>query len=285
MWINRPCDCVLPGDQWIRFVHAGREMYNDTSYKHFAKLKAHSHDSLHLLILIEGNNTLKFNGSVVEWSAPQGMLIDSGIEHEVRPNRAGAIEYLQITFNVLDEHKHSKQSSWNALATSLGGRPITQAKITDTQWRNAIPDLMACVKALEDHNPLALSGRLMTLLSTLGEPTNEELPRKLAALQREIARDPAYQWTPDTLAEFCQWSSGYLHRKCRAALGCTPMEWVFRLRLEKASTLLIEGSLDLAGIAEMCGFADAYHLSRRFKSYYGIPPGVWRRQQSKIITS
>lgn len=59
--------------------------------------------------------------------------------------------------------------------------------------------------------------------------------------------------------------------------GMTPYAYLLRLRLEKARELICKG-YTLVDTALEIGFADQSHLTRHFKSIYGIAPGEFKRQ-------
>ncbi len=280
IWVKQSCDCQLLGEKRVEVVHASWEYHRGDSWKHFAKLKPHAHPEMHLVILVKGENLLQCDGQKRIWRAPDGVLIDSNMAHEVRPSQRGEIEYLQVTLRLLDEAGQMRVGTWSALAEELGGQSIEPSALTPSVWQRAVPDLQATVQALAVADRLALSARLLALLSTLSSAKEEKLPAKLASLQVMVCRRPEMEWTIAGLANLCGWSSGYLHRYCRDALGITPMEFVYRIRLEKACALLREGNLNLAAIAEICGFTDAYHFSRRFRQRYGLAPGAWRRSHA-----
>lgn len=82
--------------------------------------------------------------------------------------------------------------------------------------------------------------------------------------------------TPDMAAHigmsrsaFCQWAP--------QALGTTPARYLRRLRLEKSQELLAQDSAPVDQIAELTGFSDRAHLSREFKTHFGITPVQCRR--------
>lgn len=62
----------------------------------------------------------------------------------------------------------------------------------------------------------------------------------------------------------------------RRRLGVSPVEGLERLRLARAEPLLWLSHLSLRAIAVQCGFADAYHFSRRFRAVYGMAPSAFR---------
>lgn len=84
--------------------------------------------------------------------------------------------------------------------------------------------------------------------------------------------------TVDQLARFASLSPSRFHAQFNADFGCSPMRYVKQQRLEKAARLLAGANSKLAEIADLTGFADAFHLSHAFKSRYGVAPRVYRLQ-------
>jgi len=81
------------------------------------------------------------------------------------------------------------------------------------------------------------------------------------------------------LARSAALSPATLNRRFRELMDCTPMDYVRKERLRRATLLLGDRSLNL-GLAELagrCGFVDAPHFSRLFRQAYGMSPCEWRR--------
>jgi LacI family transcriptional regulator len=51
--------------------------------------------------------------------------------------------------------------------------------------------------------------------------------------------------------------------------------------LERVKSLLVQTAFSLEKIAELTGFEYPEYLSVAFKREFGIPPGVFRRQQRR----
>ena len=77
------------------------------------------------------------------------------------------------------------------------------------------------------------------------------------------------------LAELAQMSKYHFLRSFNATVGVTPYQYVVRLRVERARRMIERGS-DLAEVAIEAGFADQSHLTRQFKSEFGLAPGSYR---------
>lgn len=64
------------------------------------------------------------------------------------------------------------------------------------------------------------------------------------------------------------------------SMGCAPMAWIERRRLERAQELLLTTPASVAEIAHRVGFADPFYFSRRFRQCFGRSPSTMRRQQA-----
>jgi AraC family transcriptional regulator len=80
----------------------------------------------------------------------------------------------------------------------------------------------------------------------------------------------------DELAGAASVSPGHVFRVFREQYGCGPARAFELMRLARAAIALQRSNASLSEIAELNGFANAYHLSRRFAATYGSPPGRYR---------
>jgi AraC-like DNA-binding protein/ligand-binding sensor protein len=73
-------------------------------------------------------------------------------------------------------------------------------------------------------------------------------------------------------------SAPYFSSVFKEEMGENLSNYLNRLRVEKAATLLIESDLNLIDIASACGFEDQSWFSKIFKNYAGISPGRFREK-------
>jgi AraC-like DNA-binding protein len=86
--------------------------------------------------------------------------------------------------------------------------------------------------------------------------------------------------TVGELARAASVSPGHLYRTFREHYGCGPAHALELIRLSRAAMTIQRSNASLADVARETGFANAYHLSRRFSAAYGLPPGKYRRDQA-----
>jgi AraC-like DNA-binding protein len=72
-------------------------------------------------------------------------------------------------------------------------------------------------------------------------------------------------------------STRTLQRALKETLNCSPTEILLAVKMHEAKRLLGKGSMNVSETAYRLGFENADHFSRRFKSYYGVPPSAFVR--------
>jgi AraC family transcriptional regulator len=68
----------------------------------------------------------------------------------------------------------------------------------------------------------------------------------------------------------------YMARVFRRHNGCSPGEYLRRLRVNRACRLLSDTDESLAAIAYGTGYSDQSHFTRHFKRAMGVTPGEFR---------
>src|SRR4051795_13280172 len=74
-------------------------------------------------------------------------------------------------------------------------------------------------------------------------------------------------------------SKAHFSRKFKLAVGESPHAFVVRMRLERASHLMMTSAASLSEIALSVGFSDQAHLCRLFRQAFGQSPASWRRER------
>jgi len=62
----------------------------------------------------------------------------------------------------------------------------------------------------------------------------------------------------------------------KSAMSVSPMAYVRKLRIEKASGILMTTDKPIGFVAAECGFVNQFHFSRVFRDYMGISPKEYR---------
>ncbi|TAG08934.1 MAG: AraC family transcriptional regulator [Verrucomicrobia bacterium] len=81
----------------------------------------------------------------------------------------------------------------------------------------------------------------------------------------------------DSIAKACEVDGPYLCRLFSRFHDESPYQFLTRLRMEYASSLLLESDLTVKQVSANLGFKDAFHFSRVFKSVHHAPPSRFRQ--------
>lgn len=82
-----------------------------------------------------------------------------------------------------------------------------------------------------------------------------------------------------TLADVCNHvslSASYTSKIFKEIVGCSLSRYIYQLRMNKSKELICTTSYKIYEIAEMVGYTDISHFSKKFKEYWGHSPQHYR---------
>jgi AraC-like DNA-binding protein len=88
---------------------------------------------------------------------------------------------------------------------------------------------------------------------------------RLAKVMAAVAEDSAKAWTRNKMAGMSGMSNSTLTRFFNRFVGCSPVEYLLRVRIKKACALLSFPDLTISEIASSCGFSDSNYFCRQFR--------------------
>ena len=80
----------------------------------------------------------------------------------------------------------------------------------------------------------------------------------------------------EAVASACELDAPYLCRLFGRFHDESPYQFLTRLRMQHAASLLLEERLSVKEVAQAVGFPDPFHFSRVFKSIHRVPPSRFR---------
>lgn len=91
-----------------------------------------------------------------------------------------------------------------------------------------------------------------------------------------IEKNLSQSITVEELSQIVHFHPNYFTRFFREHIGCSPIQYINRLRLDKAKQLLRSTNLSIKEITDLTGFNDAGYFSRVFKKNTGLSPLEYR---------
>lgn len=128
-------------------------------------------------------------------------------------------------------------------------------------------------RALAEHQLLALSD---WLIDTTEPPATSGSDPAVTAACELLTVDLAAPTSLPEVAAAVGLPYDTFRRRFTAEVGQSPLAYRNAHRLRSAATLLRMTEMTIREIARQLGYADEFHLSRRFRAHFGVPPRVYR---------
>lgn len=118
--------------------------------------------------------------------------------------------------------------------------------------------------------------RLMEELVTCRRKSSDR-PREIQCALDQMAQSDLGLITVDDLANAAGYSRFHFTRIFKAHEGMAPGQYIQRERLRLSVRLLQTTTHSVKEIAATCGFRDSNYFCRAFHKFFGVSPGVFRR--------
>lgn len=133
-----------------------------------------------------------------------------------------------------------------------------------------------------DHFAQRLTQFCLLLLDDMrqnAQPFNSPLAVDAERCIRNCFSDP--ECTAESVAERLDFSLSHLTRVFKEQYGCTLVQYIDQLRMEKARRILCETNEKISVIIDQCGFASESNFIRKFKKIEGVTPIQYRQLHMK----
>ncbi|WP_163510358.1 AraC family transcriptional regulator [Fodinicola acaciae] len=145
------------------------------------------------------------------------------------------------------------------------------------------PSALRTVLRASPRSPLAAEHQLMALADWLLDATAPDdggLSPAVATATERLAEDLAGAVDLRVIAAEVGLPYDVFRRRFVAEVGQPPLAFRNGRRLQAAATLLRLTDMTLREIARTLGFTDEFHLSKRFRAHFGVPPRDYRTGRS-----
>jgi AraC-like DNA-binding protein len=306
---DRASDDRARGD-WARYWRAGDQARGamgpiEAMHAHFRShvYHRHSHETYSFGVTDDGAQAFTCRGGHHVSTANMVMLFNPDDPHDGHAATGPGFTYRMIHLapalveELLGESAIAGVSGRGSASGRAGvsGRPLFPTPVIDDPWlaqrlRLLYNVLTGTSTPLEQHQHLTSTMGLLTRHATpatavlpaapvspvangLTAPASARIASRVRALLHDAYATPL---AASDLAAVAGCSRYTATRAFTAAYGLTPSDYQRQLRLRAARTLLTDGTSP-AEAAATVGFADQAHLTRWFRRYYGVTPGVYRQ--------
>lgn len=185
----------------------------------------------------------------------------------------------------------NNQAPWEFVYIIISGEgvlPYFEYAVQHSGKIMDIPDFHPAVKILLDlynkaengliKNAFAADSRAFEFLCALCDMTVKKSSGLTDRAKNYLEQNFEKQITLEAAARQLGVSQSHLSREFVKHTGEKPIQYLTKLRIERAVYLLNSTDLKLDEISSRCGFSDSNYFGKTFKKYMNISPAEFRRQ-------
>jgi AraC-like DNA-binding protein/quercetin dioxygenase-like cupin family protein len=263
------------------------------SCEHNGIYETHSHRDFYELVIVRSGKADQIIGNFKQRLRGGNIfVIPPHIEH--RYEHAEKFEIYNVLFST-NFFKYFEYDLRNSVNYHL---LFPQRDANENEKKNFVPEILRLdgksffeldrlAKDIEEELELSLIGsrvgalsnflKIMLLLIRNAEPINDrfEKDKNLRNIGKLItALDSKYmdKWSIASMAKFCGMQVNNFRFKFKEHTGLSPVNYLMKLRIEKAAALLLFSDMNVSEIALVVGFDDSNYFSRQFNKYIGRSP-------------
>ncbi len=249
----------------------------------------HTHDFNELVFVIGGSATHVFGKTKIRIEPGTFFLVDSSMKHAYQDCRDFKLINVLIRKDFITDRKnvlslcHGYRTLFSHMLT---GRFIQPANLTIERLDECL--LLVNRIEREQFQPDAASDEMSSLLllqllitaCRYSESRDARVESRWSGLGKVFPYMQTHCHEDISLEKLCSvacMSKRSFIRYFSRTAGCTPIQYLLRIRISKASRLLRERTdMPLSEVALACGFEDANYFSRAFRKFTGVPPKRFR---------
>ena len=272
-----------------------RSIHGDQHHQHPGDLTdvEHWHDFAELVIITEGYGIHSIDGIDYPVSAGDIFVFQGKTKHHFKERHGLSMHNIMYDNRRLQHSFKNLQgdAGYNAmflLEPAYRRRHRFKSRLRIS--RRSLAHVEAIVHKIQDEQEQQLAGSDTLMLSMLLELivffsrqySKVDIPqaKALYRIGKIIGRlETQYKkdWNIPQLSKVAGMSKSSLISTFKNATGYSPIDYLIRIRLQKAAELLIETEESLGEIAVQCGFHDSNYLTRQFRRVYNLTPRQFRK--------
>ncbi|MDO4483751.1 MAG: AraC family transcriptional regulator [Clostridia bacterium] len=192
-------------------------------------------------------------------------------------NPESADIWVQSLIQRCRESRTAPQSLKHYIFLLLQRLIINQPNVSESITFASHVQVFACTSSQQLCSLLhSLLPSLLQLPDTADDGKNADVRTVILYLQQHYAD----RITLEMLAGMINLDKSYLCRLFKRETGESILQFLTRIRLEKAASLLRKGSASAKDISSLVEFDDPFYFNRLFKKQYGMTPGEYRERKS-----
>ena len=249
----------------------------------------HDHNYSEIAVIISGPARHVLDGENVPVSAGDVLIVHPGAVHAY--DETAEMEIVNLIF----DPSRLSLPQLDGYSLPLFGKIFPDGKNLYHSAKPAVhldpedlTETVRMIRKLEDELKNPLPGKLflclalfMEIIAYLSRKSGEQNSARQANFRigeaiRYMNRHYAEPVELKKLAKIANMSERSFFRHFHVSAGCSPVEYLLKIRLQHGCDLLINGNASVAEIAIQCGFCDSNYFCKQFRRAFSVSPRTFR---------
>jgi AraC-like DNA-binding protein len=276
--------------------HTSKIKYPLTATRHqpgsHGAVQFHDHDFTEVAMITAGTGIHHFRNSFSKISTGDLLVIPEGIHHYY--SDASTLGVVNLLFRpdafLSKEMFNTLNECFNGAFVPETASPSPYVKLNAEN----IEHYMDSISALEvefyrqnaaggfgiNHRLHEILMFLINVIDTSNEPTVRD---HFSTVISFINNNYNQNISIDLLCSMTNMSRRNFFRSFKHYIGCSPVEYLTRIRVKASCDLLKNSTFSMSEIAFTCGFCDSNFFSKQFRLHCNMSPSDYRKKHKKMI--
>ncbi len=253
------------------------------------RMVEHWHDYFEIFLILEGSVTHIVNGVTQHLNVGTLVFIRPGDVHKYICEE-DTVRFLNLAISKRDMYRMFDYLGSTFDKEKLLGNAIPLSIKVNDKFKKKMLRNFQKVNTMDSNDnqnlKLFMRAYLIEIISSCFLESEDfiesedNIPEWLSETCKQMYMKENFVAGNKRMVEISGKSREYLSRSLKKYMNTSLSEFVFSIRLEYASNLLVNSNLSVADICDDCGFDNLSYFYRKFSSRYGISPLTYRKKRS-----
>lgn len=258
------------------------------------QMPLHSHEAIEIMYVISGDCHILIENDRVSLKKGQFIMIDSSIIHRLIIDEGKSCRMLNVEFTLENKQgifpsiKELSLENRNLQALLNNQDVYIVLKDTEGLYRTLKSLVLELGEKEEESGGLiihTLLSQLILKIARIATQSQDRQPLPTDVYIKEVINYVHHHYDLDLkisdLASRVYLHPSYLHRIFKECMGCTIMEYITDLRMNKAKMLLAKTDIPITEISDFVGINSRQYFSFLFKKETYMTPQNYRKDIQK----
>lgn len=251
----------------------------------------HYHDVIEIGIVLKGSGTFLINDKICNFNKDNVSII---FPNDIHISRSNANDESEWTYILIDIYSIIQDNPYifSSVSRKLYDGILPSRIYSNRNSKRVINIVQKLCRELQDKSEgysqmsSALCAELLIEISRNYEyqtpsMVNKGLYEKISPAITHIMRFYDENITVKELSGMCFLSETHFRRIFKTATGFSPLDYIYRIRISAAKSLLKTNTLSILQICNTVGYNSQTSFNKHFKHYVGITPSEYLHNITK----